>query len=152
VPHRGHAIVLPCGARGAAAGGSGAGPGAIGIGIGGIGIGPDGIGIGIAPGGIGIGPDGIGAPPSDPMPPIAPICADASAVPQLRQNFIPGGFSPRHDGQITGNPPLATGVFAWVSALPQLRQNDDPGGLSWPQTEQRINPLWGRVWQQPRLP
>jgi hypothetical protein len=67
-------------------------------------------------------------------------------VPQSRQNFMPGAFSPRHDGQNTappGNPVPATGVCCWTAgaiALPQFKQNDEPGGLSWPQTEQRIAP------------
>ena len=69
----------------------------------------------------------------------------ASPVPQARQNFMPGGFSPRQVGQITGNPGAACGVWnpgdaTGASELPQLRQNDDPGGLSWPHIEQRIGP------------
>ena len=73
---------------------------------------------------------------------------DPSALPQLRQNFIPGGFSPRHTPQMAGNPgggvgvcPYAGGATAGASELPQLRQNDDPAGLSWPHIEQRIGPL-----------
>jgi hypothetical protein len=34
-----------------------------------------------------------------------------SAPPQLRQNFIPGGFSPRHEPQIVGNPGAEGGVW-----------------------------------------
>ena len=34
----------------------------------------------------------------------------ASALPQLRQNFIPGGFSPRHTPHTVGNPAGAAGV------------------------------------------
>lgn len=72
-----------------------------------------------------------------------------SAPPQLRQNFIPGGFSPRHAGQIVGNPGPEPGVWAkacgadavGASELPQFRQNDEPAGLSWPHIEQRIVPL-----------
>ena len=64
-------------------------------------------------------PDGdiIGAPPSAPSAPpdgggtidapppvgIAPAVWP-SALPHARQNFIPGGFSPRQTPQITGNP------------------------------------------------
>ena len=64
-----------------------------------------------------------------------------SALPQLRQNFMPGGFSPRQTLQVldVGNRLAAAGVCP--SALPQFRQNDDPGGLSWPHIEQRIGPL-----------
>ncbi len=36
--------------------------------------------------------------------------SDGSADPQARQNFIPGGFSPRHTPQMTGNPALGAGV------------------------------------------
>jgi hypothetical protein len=73
----------------------------------------------------------------------APGVVCASAAPQDRQNFMPGGFSPWHTAQIMGNPPPGAGVgAAAASALPQFRQNDDPGGLSWPQTEQRITPLF----------
>ena len=75
-----------------------------------------------------------------------------SAVPQFRQNFMPGGFSPLHDVQIVGNPAAAPGVCAGAaaSAEPQFKQNDDPGGLWWPQAEQRsINPLWSRVSLKP---
>jgi hypothetical protein len=72
----------------------------------------------------------------------------ASDAPQLRQNFIPGGFSPRQLPQITGNPAPPPGVCAGAadSAVPQFKQNDDPGGLWWPQAEQRsITPLLPRV-------
>ncbi len=67
----------------------------------------------------------------------------ASAEPQLLQNFIPGGFSPRHTPHTVGNPAAGAGVCpnAGASELPQLRQNADPGGLSWPHIEQRIGPL-----------
>jgi hypothetical protein len=67
-----------------------------------------------------------------------------SDAPQLRQNFIPCGFSPRHAGQIMGTigATATTGgaATAAASALPQFRQNDAPGRLSWPQAEQRISP------------
>jgi len=67
-----------------------------------------------------------------------------SALPQLRQNFMPGGFSPRHTLQVldVGNPWGRAGVCpnAGANELPQFRQNDDPGGLSWPHIEQRIGP------------
>jgi len=70
-------------------------------------IGPDGmpgigppsaaIAAGIGPGGPGIGAAIAGRPPA---------AAGASALPQLRQNFIPGGFSPRQVPHTTmaGNP------------------------------------------------
>jgi hypothetical protein len=61
-------------------------------------------------------------------------------LPQLRQNFIPTGFSPLQVGQITGNPGTTTGVCA-ASPLPQFRQNAAPTGLSWPHAEQRIQSL-----------
>ncbi len=62
------------------------------------------------------------------------------ALPQLRQNFIPGGFSPRQTLQMLGNPAAGGEVCAKAGAieLPQFRQNEDPGGLSWPHIEQRI--------------
>jgi hypothetical protein len=71
-----------------------------------------------------------------------------SELPQLRQNFMPGVFSPRHEGQkVVGNPGAGTGVFAAPGAapiparpVPQFRQKDDPGGLSWPHIEHRIGP------------
>jgi len=68
--------------------------------------------------------------------------APASALPQLRQNFMPGGFSPRHTPHTLGNPAAGAGVWpkAGASELPQLRQNADPDGLSWPHIEQRIGP------------
>ncbi len=83
---------------------------------------------------------GGGTSPGDDMP---------SAPPQLRQNFMPGGFSPRHAPQIVGNPGPGAGVWAKACGgdaagareLPQLRQNDEPAGLSWPHIEQRIGPL-----------
>jgi hypothetical protein len=80
--------------------------------IGGIGPGPPigpgmapGIGPGMAPGigpGIGIGP-AIG--PGRPAKP-GEAAAGARALPQLRQNFMPGGFSPRHTPHTAaaGNP------------------------------------------------
>jgi hypothetical protein len=101
-----------------------------------------------------------GGTPGAPRPgaPITGIADDAvSALPQLRQNFMPGGFSPRHTPQIVGNPGGGAGVWPWAwgpaaNELPQFRQNDDPAGLSWPHIEQRIGPLtvypW-RVSQQP---
>jgi len=104
-------------------------------------IGPGGGMCGAAPiaGGDAIGPDGASI--------VAGTlgCDAPSALPQLRQNFMPGGFSPRHTLQIlgVGNPWPRAGVCpnAGASELPQLRQNDDPGGLSWPHIEQRIGPL-----------
>src|SRR5262245_11962286 len=124
--------------RGPAVGGGIAGPGGgslLGSGAG-VANGPGG---GIADGAI------IGAPTAT-----GPAASD---TPQLRQNFMPGGFSPRHALQIVGNPPLAAGVCASAaaSALPQFKQNDDPGGLWWPQAEQRsIDPLWHRVSRKAR--
>jgi hypothetical protein len=58
-----------------------------------------------------------------------------STVPQLRQNRIDGGFSVRHAGQVTSNPPGGPGVeFASgagpTNEVPQLRQKPAPGGLS----------------------
>ena len=86
----------------------------------------------------------VGPCPIDPAP-YAGITGllVASALPQLRQNFMPGGFSPRHTGQMLGNPGAGGGVCAkacalLVNELPQFRQNDDPAGLSWPHIEQRI--------------
>ncbi|MDQ3368855.1 MAG: hypothetical protein M3680_25810 [Myxococcota bacterium] len=92
------------------------------IGGGGDAIGPCGA---IIPGGIAPSPGFDGA---------------ASVVPQLRQNFMPGGFSPRHTPQMLGNPAGGGGVCPkpGASELPQFRQNDDPDGLSWPHIEQRI--------------
>lgn len=77
----------------------------------------------------------------------------ASGAPQLRQYFIPGGFSARHlpHSDALGNPCGTAGVCA--RELPQFRQNDDPSGLSWPHIEQRIGPLTlnpNQVSQQPR--
>src|SRR5688572_1560948 len=68
---------------------------------------------------------GIGASCTGGWYAAAPTPVGVSAVPQLRQNFIPGGFSPRHTTQTTllGNPDCAGGVFA--RELPQFRQNDD---------------------------
>jgi hypothetical protein len=95
---------------------------------------------------IGCGGDAIG--PGGAIIPPGTCEAFASALPQLRQNFIPGGFSPRQVVQITGNPAPAPGVCAGAAAnaVPQFKQNDDPGGLWWPQAEQRsITPLLTRV-------
>jgi hypothetical protein len=74
------------------------------------------------------------------MPPIIgvggiPGAPGVNTVPQLRQNFMPGGFSARQAGQVAGNPAPAPGVCpakpaAPASWLPQLRQNIEPGGLS----------------------
>ena len=90
-------------------------------------------------GGDAFGPDGATMPGDDVL----------SALPQLRQNFIPGGFSPRQTLQTlgVGNPWGRAGVCpnAGANELPQLRQNDDPGGLSWPHIEQRIGPLSQRA-------
>ena len=67
-----------------------------------------------------------------------------SELPQLRQNFMYAGFSPRHIGQMAGNPCAAAGVCIGGGGaaieLPQFKQNDDPAGLSWPHKEQRISP------------
>lgn len=71
-----------------------------------------------------------------------------SDAPQFRQNFMPGGFSPRHALQMVGNPGATAGVCAEAAAnaVPQFKQNDDPGGLWCPQAEQRsITPLSPRV-------
>jgi hypothetical protein len=110
------------------------------------------IGAGVAngpPGGIPGGGAIIGAPTTGGAAyDGAPGVVMPSAAPQLRQNFIPGGFSPRQPGQITGNPAPPPGVCAeaTASAVPQFKQNDDPGGLWWPQAEQRsITPLLPRV-------
>lgn len=100
---------------------------------------------------------GAGKPPlgSDDMPgigrggPIGPPNAGdpglgcASALPQLRQNLIPGGFSPWHTPhtETPGNLCHAGGVCPCARELPQFRQNDAPDGLSWPHFEQRIVPL-----------
>lgn len=127
------------------------------IGPGGIPIGPGG-GIPPARGGAPIGPGG-GIPPACCAAMIwrtaagvsaikvagtgtADGGAPASALPQLRQNFMPGGFSPRHTPHTLGNPAAPAGVWpkAGASELPQLRQNADPDGLSWPHIEQRIGP------------
>jgi hypothetical protein len=113
---------------------------------------PIGPGIGIWPGiGIGVGPGrgAIGAPNAGSAAPVG-----VNALPQLRQNFIPGGFSPRHMPQTMtlGNPACGGGVCA--RELPQFRQNDDPPGLSWPHIEQRIVPLTLnpiQVSQQPQV-
>jgi hypothetical protein len=117
-------------------------------------IGPDGIpdigppswaarGAGVGPGRA-IGPAYAGADAAD----------GVNALPQLRQYFMPGGFSPRHSAQteIPGNPDGTAGVCA--RELPQFRQNDDPPGLSWPHIEQRIVPLTLnpiQVSQQPQV-
>jgi hypothetical protein len=128
VPHRGQLIVLPSAAgarlseRGAREGSScdgaiaGAYAGAI-------------IGAGA----------GTGWLPKLARGPAAAADDCASDAPQLRQNFMPGGFSPRHIWQIVGNPAAGAGVCAAEArALPQFKQNDAPGRLSWPHTEQRI--------------
>ena len=166
VPQRGHVIVLPAAAGGGPPG-IAIGPGGKLVGAcggaesgGGIGIGPPamcgggvmkgpGGGMAIAPrgdaeGGLAIGPPGGipigigGATSGGGAPPV-----DASALPQLRQNFMPGGFSPRQTPHTLGNPGAPEGVCAneGASELPQFRQNDDPDGLSWPHIEQRIGPL-----------
>jgi hypothetical protein len=108
----------------------------------------------IGPEGIpGIGPPLAGVDPGRPIgPPYAGRLAlvPGSALPQLRQYFIPGGFSPWHVPQteMAGNPCADPGVCAKACApdkpeseLPQFRQNDDPIGLSWPHFEQRIIPI-----------
>jgi hypothetical protein len=131
VPQRGHVIVLaPDGWRGLASGPRGAAfvPTARAPAVG-------------DPGGVANGPDGgiIGAPrPGAKEGEPGVVCCNVA--PQLRQNFIPGGFSPRHAPQITDNPAPGPGVCAvggGASALPQFRQNDEPTGLWWPQLEQR---------------
>ena len=136
----------------------GSGPGiAPGIALGG---GPIGGGMPIGPGGgrcgEAIGPGGGIPIPADGGDAIGPDGASivagtlgcepvASALPQLRQNFMLAGFSPRHTVQVldVGNPWGRAGVCpnAGANELPQFRQNDDPGGLSWPHIEQRIGPL-----------
>jgi hypothetical protein len=69
-------------------------------------------------GGGGSGPGGSGPPIGPPIGGPIPIAGDPgvvtppSTVPQLRQNFMPGGFSPRHVGHMTGNPGGAVGVCA----------------------------------------
>ena len=169
VPQRGHEIVLLCcDTRGAAAGDA-IGPGGDALGPAGGGAngaaGLPGIGAGVA-NGPGAGIPGAGIPGGGAIgaaitgPPGAWItgaggayagalgAVAASAAPQLRQNFIPGGFSPRQAEHITGNPGAGPGVCAGAaaSAEPQFKQNDDPGGLWWPQAEQRsITPLLPRV-------
>jgi hypothetical protein len=111
----------------------------------GAGAGIDGCGATLEGGIIGAPPSGaiIGAPNGGGG---AATGTAARPLPQLRQNFMPGGFSPRQIGQITGNPGGDAGVCPYAgggadSALPQLRQNDDPAGLSWPHIEQRIRTL-----------
>ena len=149
VPQRGHWIV-------AAPGSDGRPPDevAIGTALGGDAFGPLGgenAGLGVDNGtGDAIGPPGggaiIGAPTAGANDG-EPGVVWPSVAPQLRQNFIPGGFSPRHEPQITiapGNPAPGAGVDAGAaaSAVPQFKQNDDPGGLWCPQAEQRsITPL-----------
>ncbi len=111
VPHRGHVIVLALGRTGAT------------VGVAGV---PSGIpGAGMFGKGVGIG---------------ALDATSASDAPHDRQNFMPGGLSPRQTLQMMGNPPPAAGVcwIAGASALPQFKQNDDPNGLSWPQTRHFI--------------
>ncbi len=90
------------------------------------------------PGGDAIGPAGGIIPGAIGGIALAP--GPVIALPQLRQNFMPGGFSPRQTLQMLGNPAARGGVCARAGAieLPQFRQNDDPGGLSWPHIEQRI--------------
>jgi hypothetical protein len=103
--------------------------------------GPEGIPDMAAPSGLGVGRGG------DRMTGAAnagePTLVCGSALPQLRQYFMPGGFSPRHTTHSPGNPWAGDGVCPWACAreLPQFRQNDDPVGLSWPHIEQRIVPL-----------
>jgi hypothetical protein len=105
----------------------------------GVAIGPPGDGGIYGPGG----GDIIGAPTAGPTGFIAGVVGcSASVAPQLRQNFMLPGFSPRHCAQMTvGNPDDGGGVAVagGASAVPQFRQNDEPGGLWWPQAEQRIN-------------
>lgn len=126
----------------------------------GPGPGPGGGGKGVANGPGGGMPAPIPGAPTDGGDAIGPAGAimpagtlltpPESALPQLRQNFMPGGLSPRHTLQVfaVGNRWGGAGVCpnADASELPQLRQNDDPAGLSWPHTEQRIA---RRVSQQP---
>ena len=153
VPQRGHVIVLPCAdtrsgvALGPASGALPGAPGGVMPFAGALGTGVANGPAGGIPGngGPGGGPGGaiIGAPNAG-----DPGVVPASAAPQFRQNFIPGGFSPRQAEQITGNPAPPPGVCggAAASAVPQFKQNDDPGGLWWPQAEQRsITPLLPRV-------
>ena len=149
VPQRGHVIDEPC-ALGVGAGGYAVGPwgatwvgpaGAAGSGV------TNGPGAGIPPrgdptGGLAIGPPG-GMPIGGAMRGGGAPAWPPSALPQLRQNFMPGGFSPRQTPHTLGNPGAPEGVCAndGASELPQFRQNDDPDGLSWPHIEQRIGPL-----------
>lgn len=140
-------------ATGPPGGGDITGPGGA-NGAGGFGLGgANGLGAGIPDGGGVIGaPTGAlaGTLTTGPLGAYAgaPGAVAASAVPQLRQNFMPGGFSPRQAAQIAGNPGPGPGVCAGAAANaePQFKQNDDPGGLWWPQAEQRsIKPLLDRV-------
>jgi hypothetical protein len=91
---------------------SGAMVGAIPADIGGAIIGPpEGDIIGAPPIAPSAPPEGgaiIGAPP--PVGIAFAVCP--SALPHARQNFIPGGFSPRHTPQITGNPGGCARVWA----------------------------------------
>ena len=126
VAQRGHVIVLPAGVgRGDTTDGEA--------------IGPPGAGAISGPGA----GDIIGAPTAGPNGFIAGVVGCiASVAPQLRQNFMLPGFSPRHCAQMTvGNPDAGGGVAVGggASAVPQFKQNDEPGGLWWPQAEQRIN-------------
>ena len=126
VPQRGHVIVLaPDGWRGADGAAFVPTASAAAAGEPGVANGPEGGTIGAPRPGAKDGDPGV-------------VCW--SVAPQLRQNFIPGGFSPRHAPQITDNPAAGPGVCAvggGAIALPQFKQNDDPGGLWWPQLEQR---------------
>ena len=156
VPQRGHWIVAAPPAEGrppaavASDGGDALGP--LGGAYAGFGV-EYGTGDAIGPPGggaiIGAPPAGAGANDGEP----GVVCE--SVAPQLRQNFIPGGFSPPHPLHLTmppGNPPPEAGVDAGAaaSAVPQFKQNDDPGGLWWPQAEQRsITPLLHRVSRKP---
>lgn len=123
MPQRGHVIVLAPEAWRGAAFVPTASAGAAGE-LGGVANGPGGI----------IGAPSAGANEGDP----GVVCC--KVAPQLRQNFIPGGFSPRQAPQITDNPAGTAGVCpvgGGASAVPQFKQNDDPGGLWWPHVEQR---------------
>ena len=129
VPHRGHVIVVALGRTGATVGGAGV---------------PNGTAPGMFAGMLGSGV-GIGA-----LDATITAGGSASDAPHDRQNFMPGGLSPRQTLQMMGNPPPAAGVcwMAGASALPQFKQNDDPNGLSWPQTRHLIRLL--RVWPKRR--
>jgi len=89
VPHRGHVIVVALGRTGATVGGAGV---------------PNGTAPGMFAGMLGSGV-GIGA-----LDATITAGGSASDAPHDRQNFMPGGLSPRQTLQMMGNPPPAAGV------------------------------------------